>query len=195
VYFRPDLTTESDLTRLVRHLLRELRRRVIPTVVTATSTDFDSEPGVTPDVTEIATLPSLVLVGPDISENKFRRGYGKDDGDVLLAPRWTVDVGFTLTGTTEGKVANLNLAGLVGRFFNRMKYVELVKDPALPAAGVVRYPLRVVDPIRVTTVIPNDSNVHGFSTSFAVEGVELDEGSVLEVWPEVLETVLTTGRV
>src|SRR5690349_598295 len=42
VYVRPSLTSEADLTRLVRTLLHELKRQVLDNVVLTVHTDFDA---------------------------------------------------------------------------------------------------------------------------------------------------------
>jgi hypothetical protein len=63
-FVAPRLAVESDLTRLVRTLLRELKRQVHPNVSLTVQTDFDAETGDELHLTELASMPGLVLVGP-----------------------------------------------------------------------------------------------------------------------------------
>lgn len=70
-FVAPRLAVESDLTRLVRSLLRELKRQVHPNVSLTVQTDFDAETGDELHLTELASMPGLVLVGPELTENRF----------------------------------------------------------------------------------------------------------------------------
>ena len=70
-YIRPALTIESDLTRLVRALFQELKRQVLENVVLTVHTDFDAEAGAELHLAQIAQLPGLVLMGPELAEDRF----------------------------------------------------------------------------------------------------------------------------
>jgi len=66
-YVRPPLTTEADLTRLVRKLLQELKRQVLENVVLTVQTDFDADTGDALHLAQVAQLPALVLLGPELT--------------------------------------------------------------------------------------------------------------------------------
>jgi hypothetical protein len=70
-FLRPRIVAESDLTRLVRTLLRELKRQVIANVSMTVSVDYDDTTVDGMNVVAISKLPSLVLSGPRVAENRF----------------------------------------------------------------------------------------------------------------------------
>ena len=70
-FLRPRIVHESDLTRLVRGLLRELKRQVIANVSMTVSVDYDDTTIDGLNVVAISRLPSVVLSGPKVDENRF----------------------------------------------------------------------------------------------------------------------------
>jgi len=182
-YVRPPLAVESDLTRLVRALLREFQRQVLPEVVLTIHTDFqlDGE-GAAVDVAPVAALPALALLGPELPENRFYGESGHaltaeaDGGLALRRPPHTVDLRFTLVGTSDHTAELLNLLAATLGFFQRNPYLELDRDVDRPAAGRVRYELDLDrgGPFQVTSR-PNESNVRSFSGAFVIRGFDLEE--------------------
>jgi hypothetical protein len=96
-YAQPRLTAESDLTRLVRTLLRELKRQVLDNVVLTVQTDFDAETGDELHLAQFAALPGLVLVGPELVED---RCYSLNR--LPEAPDVTVEVEGNVVVTAKG---------------------------------------------------------------------------------------------
>jgi hypothetical protein len=202
-YFRPQLATESDLTRLVRTLLRELKRQVIDNVVLTVQTDFDAETGDELHLAQLASLPGLVLVGPELIEDRFysvNRLPEAPTGPEVFARRrvpYTVDLGFTLIGTSDHTVELLNLMAAAELFFHRNKVLEMERDAADPAAGSVRYEMDLTPggDLKVTSQ-PNESNVRSFSGAVVVRGFDLEDlagvasDSVVERGARVTEVVL-----
>ncbi len=176
------LAVESDLTRLVRTLLRELKRQVHPNVSLTVQTDFDSETGDELHLTELASLPGLVLVGPGLAENRFyslNQAPEVPAGDGTALRRrvpYTVDLGFTLVGVADHTTELLNLMAAAQLFFHRNKYLEMDRDPANPLSGAVRFEMDFTPDgdLRVTSQ-PNESNVRSFSGSFVVRGFDLED--------------------
>jgi IPT/TIG domain-containing protein len=180
-YILPPLTPESDLTRLVRTLLQEMKRQVMANVVLTVQTDFDDETGGELHLTQIAELPGLVLVGPELAENRF---YSLNQlPEQATSPRsfvrrrvpYTVDLGFTLVGVSDHTAELLNLMAVTQLFFHRNKFLEMQRDLADPATGVVRYEMDLTrdGDLRVTSQ-PNESNVRSFSGRFVVRGFDLE---------------------
>lgn len=67
---RPAIAREADLTRVIRQLLRELKRQVVANVSASVSVDYDdSADG--QSIIAMAKLPSLVLTGPTLRQNRF----------------------------------------------------------------------------------------------------------------------------
>jgi hypothetical protein len=180
-YARPPLTTESDLTRLVRAVLRELKRQVIDNVVLTVHTDFAEEGGDELHLAEVASLPALVLVGPELAENRFYSLNSRPEapeGSGLFAryrvPH-TVDLGFTLVGASDHTVELLNLLAATELFFHRNKFIEMDRDAANPAGGRVRYELDLTPngDFKVTSQ-PNESNVRSFSGAYTLRGFDFE---------------------
>jgi hypothetical protein len=181
-YVQPRLAVESDLTRLVRTLLRELKRQVHPNVSLTVQTDFDAQTGDELHLTELASLPGLVLVGPELTENRFyslNRPPELPVGDGTAVRRrvpYTVDLGFTLVGVADHTTELLNLMAATELFFHRNKFLEMDRDAGSPLAGRVRYEMDFTPDgdLRVTSQ-PNESNVRSFSGSFVVRGFDFED--------------------
>ena len=180
-YVLPKLTVEADLTRLVRTLLRELKRQVHPNVSLTVQTDFDAETGDELHLTELAALPGLVLVGPELSENRFvslnALPEAPEAGGKVARRRvpYTVNIGFTIIGVADHTTELLNLMAATTQFFHRNKHLEMDRDPTDLAAGRVRYEMDFTSDgdLRVTSQ-PNESNVRSFSGSFVVRGFDIE---------------------
>jgi len=181
-YAQPRLAVESDLTRLVRTLLRELKRQVHANVSLTVQTDFDAQTGDELHLTELASLPGLVLVGPELTENRFYSLNSPPEvpaGDGTAFRRrvpYTVDLGFTLVGVADHTTELLNLMATAELFFHRNKHLEMDRDPANAGAGRVRYEMDFTPDgdLRVTSQ-PNASNVRSFSGSFVLRGFDLED--------------------
>lgn len=181
-YVRPGLTEEADLTRLVRTLLRELKRQVLDSVVLTVQTDFDAERGDELHLAQVGELPALVLLGPELTENRFfslneRPEVATERGRFAQrrAP-YTVDLGFTLIGVSDHTAELLNLMAATLLFFHRNKVLELDRDPADAGAGRVQYEMDLPpDGEPKVTSQPNESNVRSFSGRFVVRGFDLED--------------------
>jgi hypothetical protein len=181
-YHRPSLTAEADLTRLVRALLQQLKREVLDNVVLTVHTDFDVDSGAELHLAQIAHLPALVLVGPELTEDRFfslnqlpEVATGPGEFAQRRAP-YTVDLSFSVIGVSNHTTELLNLMVATQLFFHRNRYLELERDPSNPGAGSVRYELDTTrDGAPRVTSQPNDSNVRSFSGRFVVRGFDLED--------------------
>lgn len=182
-YVRPNLTLEDDYTRLVRTFMRELRRQVIDEVVLTTHTDFDDQTADFQSITNIAKMPAIILVGPDIVENRFFSTNEKqviDNGDGTFDIRrspYTVDLAFECVGVAELTVQKLNLAAAFTKFINRNKYLRMDRDPDNLALGRVRYEMDFEDEAGEPSATDrlNDSNVRAFSGNIIIRGFDLED--------------------
>jgi hypothetical protein len=181
-YRMPALTAESDLARLVRTLLRELKRQVLPNVSLTVQTDFDAQTGDELHIAELASLPALVLVGPELREDRFyslnQLPEVAGDAGTFLRRRvpYTVDLAFTIVGASDHTVELLNLMAATELFFHKNKFLEMARNPANAGAGRVRYEMDFAPDgdLRVTSQ-PNESNVRSFSGSFVIRGFDLED--------------------
>jgi hypothetical protein len=181
-YFLHQLTTESDLTRIVRTLIRELKRQVLKNVVLTEQTDFDPDTGEEFHLAQLAELPGIVLSGPDLSEDRF---YSINDlpeettgVGTYLRRRvpYTVDLGFTLVGVSDHTAELLNLLASTQLFFHRNKFLVMLRDPAHPGSDTVRYEMDfTADGDLKVTGGPNESNVRSFSGKFVIRGFDLED--------------------
>lgn len=175
------LIPESDLARLVRTLIRELKRQVLVNVVLTVQTDFD-EAGDELHMAQIAKFPALVLVGPELAEDRFfslNKMPEVATGPGTFARRrvpYTVDLGFTLVGVSDHTVEVINLMAAAQLFFHRNKFLEMDRDPSAPAAGRVRYEMDFTPDgdLKVTSQ-PNESNARSFSGKFVIRGFDLED--------------------
>ena len=201
-FLRPRIVAESDLTRLVRTLLRELKRQVIANVSMTVSVDYDDTTVDGMSVIAISQLPSLVLSGPRVVENRFFSTNEPHEevvpgasGPELMRrrPPYTVDLSFTLTAASDRTVELLNLMAAAATFLNRNRWVELPRDPDDPAAGTTRWEM---DPEgEFQTRLDGRDDVRVFSCGFVVRGFDIDEGMPLDVGKAVADTELDTVAV
>ncbi|HMA94950.1 MAG TPA: IPT/TIG domain-containing protein [Polyangiaceae bacterium] len=194
-YLRAQLADESDLTRIVRQLLRELKRQVVANVSTTVSIDYDDTPA--EGVIAVATVPSIVLSGPSLRVNRFFSTNERREEAALgpsgpeLARRCsplTVDLVFTLTVTSSRTAELLNLMAAVATFLHRNRWVELDRDPDDLARGRVRWEMDAEGELR--TELENKGDVRAFTWGFVVRGFDIDEGQVLDRARAVASTEL-----
>jgi len=187
-FLRPRIVQEATLTRLVRGLLRELKRQVLANVSMTVSVDYDDTTIDGLNVVAIAQLPSLVLSGPRVVENRFF-SLNEAHEDVITGtagpelvrrrPPYTVDLAFTLTAASDRTVELLNLMAAVATFLNRNRWIELPRDPGQPGAGVVQWEM---DPDgEFQTRLDGPDDVRAFSCGLVVRGFDVDEGLPMDV--------------
>jgi hypothetical protein len=184
-YRRPSIVEESDLARLVRTVLRDLKRQVMENVSLTVSTEYDEDASDGLNIAMVSKLPALILVGPELAESRpystnvpAEEAVGEDIFHRRLPPK-TVDIEFTLVGVSDHSVQLLNLMNACSRFFARNTRIEMPRDPADPSKGSVRWDMDMVEPFKVTSR-PSESNVRSFSGTFAIRGFDVDEGIVSE---------------
>lgn len=186
-FLRPRLAQESDLTRLVRALLRALKRDVAANTSMRVHVDYADERHVDGmRVVPIAQLPALLLSGPDLPENRV---YSTNEAHeqvvagpggpevVRHGPPLTVDLEFRLTGSSNHTIELLNLIAAVGKFLNRTKWIALDRDTAQPELGSVQWELQQAGPFR--TRLDGPDGLGAFTVELVVKGFDLDEGGPL----------------
>ncbi len=195
LYERPRLAVESDLTRVVRAVLRDLKREVLANTGIAVSVDYDDTPADGLNVVAIATLPSLVLSGPTLRENRTlstnvlrERPLDADEAERLRAP-YTVDLAFRLTGASSRTTELLNLAAALGSFLSGRHWLEVARDPDAPEGGTVRYELDPDGELRTRLDAGGGkSDVRVFTCGLVVRGFDLADGLAFERTRRVEET-------
>ncbi len=199
---RAPIVREADLTRVVRALLRELKRQVIENVSASVALDYDDTPSDGLNVVAVAKLPSLVLSGPRVVENRFFSTNEPHEDAVTgpsgpelqrRRPPFTVDLGFTITAASDRTVELLNLLAATATFLNRNRWLVLDRDPADPTRGAVRWEM---DPDgEVRTKLDGEGEVRVFTAGLIVRGFDIDEGLPADIGKAVAETDLDLGAV
>ena len=183
-YARPKLTEEDNLTRLERAFIQELKRQVIENTCPLTHTEYDDTPGDGLNIAAPAELPALLIGGPELVENRL---YGSNEGMSRdraggaaglydrMRPARTVDLQFTLVGVSDSNVELLNLLAAVEQCFARTKYLTMLRNPAIPLNGSVRYEMDIpfTGQPRINST-SNDQNIRTFSLTVLVRGFDLE---------------------
>lgn len=155
---RPAVARESDLTRAICQLLRELKRHVLANVSATIGVDYDDTTLDGLNVIAMAKVPSLVLSGPTLQPSR--------------KPPYTVDLVFTLTAASKRTVELFNLMAAVATFLNRNRWLELQRDPTDAARGTVRWELDADGEFR--TQLAGKDDVRAFTCGFVVRGFDVD---------------------
>lgn len=193
-YRREELVAESDLTRLVRTLLQMLKHQIIENTSIAVSVDYDDTAMDGLDIVAMAELPSLVLSGPRMPENRFYstnvlREEERDGPDglevVSHGPPYTVDLEFTITGASNRTVELLNLMAAVATVLHRNRWVGMPRDPNSPGSELVSWEMDLSGDFRTRLDGPDD--VRAFSCGFVVRGFDLAQGLPHDVSTPVMD--------
>jgi hypothetical protein len=183
-FFLPKLTAEyeSDLSRCVRTLVLELRRQLLPNTSLMVHTDWAESGGT---ATYIAELPALVLIGPELVENRFYSLNEEEEYDLGGTPLhtfrrrkvpYTVDLFFNIVGISDNQLELTNLMANTQLFFHRNKYLIMDRDPSDSSKGTVRYEMEPLPngDVKMSNVT-NESNVRMFQGRFQVFGFDIED--------------------
>ena len=201
-FLRPRIVHESDLTRLVRGLLRDLKQQLIANASMTVSVDYDDTTIDGLNVVAISRLPSVVLSGPKVAENRFfstnephQDVVPGSSGPELLRrrPPFTVDLSFTITAASDRTVELLNLMAAVATFLNRNRWFDLSRDPEDESAGPVRWEMDPEGDFQTQLDGPDD--VRAFTCGFVVRGFDIDEGLPLDLGKAVADLGLDTEAI
>jgi hypothetical protein len=203
-FVRPRIVQESNLTRLIRVLLRELKRQVMENVSMSVAVDFDDTALDGLDLVAISKLPSLVLSGPRLQQNRFLSTNEAHEEIVSglngpqiqrRRPPLTVDLEFGITGASDRAVELLNLIGAVSTFLNTNHWIEMLRDPDDLGKGKVRWELDPHGELQVN--LEGKDDVRAFTWGLVIRGFDIDEGLPLDLNRAVGDqgTNVTIGRV
>ena len=187
-FLRPRIVQEADLTRLIRTLLRELKRQVIVNVSLSVAVDFDDTPFDGLDVVAISKLPSLVLTGPRLRENRALSTNEAHEEAVVgpsgpelrrRRPPLTVDLEFGITGASDRAIELLNLIGATSTFLNTNRWLTMLRDPDAPPKGSVRWEMDPLGELHVN--LEGKDDVRAFTWGLVIRGFDIDEGQLLDL--------------
>ncbi len=198
-FLRPRIVQEADLTRLVRTLLRMLKKQVLENTSITVSLDYDDTVADGLDIIAMSELPSLVLSGPRLSENRFFSSnelreeviVGTAGPEIVRhRPPFTTDLVFTITAASDRTTELLNLMAAVATFLNRNRWIDMPRDPSDSSSEGVRWEMDPEGDFRTRLDGPGDVRV--FACGFVVRGFDVDEGLPLDIGRQVDEMDLET---
>jgi hypothetical protein len=193
-YLRTPLTSEATLTRVVRAMLQALKRDVLDNTTITVSVDYQEPVDDEGAAAVVARVPSLVLSGPTLRENRFYRTVEPKEEVVLgehgpelrkRRPPFTADLTFTITGTSASTIELLNLMSAVVTFISRNRWLSVPRDPEDPSA-LVRWELHPDGEMR--TKLASGDGTRAFTAQVIVRGVDIEEGLPLSLTKTVEST-------
>jgi hypothetical protein len=154
-YQRALLTTETILQRVTKHLVKLLRRHVLPNTVITTSPMYDDSTSDDLDRIKQAQLPLVKVIGPTVTEDKTLTLQIETEEDdetysdqyLLRHPAKIVDLGFTLQCWSDDRHqgAVFNMAQAVVREIYQTGYLTIDKDPNDSTKGTYSFPWEITD--------------------------------------------------
>lgn len=193
-FVRVRLGVESDLTRLVRALLRELKRQVLENTSIAVSVEYPEDPDAVLARIAEAKLPSLVLSGPRLRQN---REYSTNElGEEVVVgiagpelrrrrPPLTVDLEFGVTIASNRAAEMLNLQSALARFVHANRWLVMLRDPSRLDGPVVGWELDPIGELRPLVEGSEHGDVRAFTWGIVIRGFDLAEDQILDVHREV----------
>jgi hypothetical protein len=163
------------------------------------SVDYDDTTADGLDILAISELPSLVLSGPNLSENRFFSDNQLREEIVIgpygvevrrRRPPFTVDLAFTLTIASDRTTELFNMMEAVARFLHRNRWLEMPRDPADPDAGAVQWEMDPQGEFRPRLDGPDDIRV--VTCGLVVRGFDIDEGLPFDIGKDVASAELAT---
>ncbi len=198
-YVRASLVQETDLSRVVRQVLRLLKQQVLENSSLAVSVEYDDTPTDGQSLILLAKLPAVALAGPTLRPNRFYSQNVLREQAVVgplglelqrVGPSATVDLVFSLTGASTRTSELLHLMTSVAAFLHRQRWLELPRDPANAALGTVRWELDPEGEMRSQPLGRDD--VRAFSCGFVLRGFDIHEGVPIDRGQRVVTPELQT---
>lgn len=187
-FVRPTLTgepaNESDLQRLVRTFVLELRRQIVDGVTVSENTDYDPDTGAEISVINVPSFPHIVLVGPSLKENRFYSqndppDFQDDVGNFVerKVPK-TYDVSFSIIGVSDRKMEMLNLMHVTANFFRENTELRMNVSATDPTKGYCEFELDLTeDGGLASNGKANNSNIQSFSGRCLIRGFNIESVS------------------
>ncbi len=173
-YAQPDLTQNQYMTRAIDALILGLRREIIDEVVPLTHGDYDDSTGDGLNITTLAAIPALVLLGPRLVNAPEISGTDAVEvaGDPVEVYRRKAvkHLRFRVIGVANNHRELFNLIHVTRVFFEKNAYVYVDKDEGDPSKGQNKHPLFVTEEPDDQSG-PSGSNLRQFRAGFELHGV------------------------
>ncbi len=174
-YRRQDLTADSDVAWVARNVLRRFRRNIIQNSHMNTHFDFSLDPA--SGLNALASLPSVLLEGPDMMEDDDNRETEEQltdaGGDNLFVrtPPFTARLEWRILIVSDGKAEVLNLVNLVE--LDVLKRPFLVVETESGSGVFVELEVFLVGDFVATEDFGD--GLHTYGNILRVQGLLLDE--------------------
>ena len=195
-YQRAKLARQSDLTRLVRTIIRQLKAHVLPTTSMCVDVEYAGQIPEDNLAATYASLPALVITGPDIRENRqLSDNAGPQMSDahgnfVHCRPAYTADLTFSLVGASSSTVELLNMMSASITYLHQATYLSMHRDAEHPEFGVIRWPLSITGEVR--THLDNPDGIRSFSCQFCVHGFDLSAAAPMSATKPMQQSHIKT---
>lgn len=174
----PSLVGEGELVRIVRTLIRELKRQVVPEVILTSSIDWDDAPFELPRSTAEAKLPAVWLNGPTLRQSDGLTAQVSplfsDDSTGTTesrSPR-TVDLVFGYSIIADSGIVALNLIQAATSFTVRNKRLSVARDPSNASAGTIEFDLELDADFNMEST-PNEDGLFSASATLSIRAVDV----------------------
>lgn len=201
-FVREPLVREATLTRAVRTLLQSIKRDVLANTTMTVSVDFQPSSEDDAVVVPLASLPSLVIAGPMLRENRFYGTYEAREVPTAglagleitkLRTPLTVDLAFTITGASSSTIELLQMMNAVMTFLSRTHWLEMDRDPDDPSKGVVRWELDLEGEFRPR--LTSGDGVRVFMGGLVIRGFDIEDSRARDRARRVATTELTSTAI
>lgn len=189
--------SRQALTRLVRQVIQEWRNYVHPNTVLTIHTDFDDATSDQLNITSIAKLPSIVLQGPALTENRFYspnetvETSTTEEFSIIREPR-VVDISFDVLILSNSTIELINLIEIATKHLHYNKFLTFQMDPNDEStAGTLEVDFSPAGDF-VWDSSPNMSNIRRAKGSFLLRGFCFP-GPVIGKGTQVGEAIINTG--
>lgn len=178
-YARADLSVKDDLERISLALMRTVKRLVIENVMITESVDYTSDPSAPSfQIVDTAKLPTIVLTGPMLEENKF---YDQQVPIEQVSPTaWkrrrhlqTSDMVFKVAGYDSSYLRTSRLQALMTKAMESHNTITVERDADDPSKGKITYQLDAADFTMAGS--PNNSDVRMFTGELRIVGVTFED--------------------
>ena len=187
---RSDFTTDSCLLKVNRELLKELRRTVLSNTHHDMHPEYVDSFSVLDEEEKHSEAPSLKLLGPVVTEDRFHALNGVQSIQVIPSPGGSFDVQaqpvtvqaeYQYVGVGRSKGETMNLFAALSRYFNRTPFLAVPQDGIDPANGIVEYELQTVWEQRAEFAErATREAIYQFSGAFRVRGIHLVSDKAFE---------------
>lgn len=184
-FIRPELTStgESDVARIIRSLIQDLKRQITPNVYWPSSSDYDEHTEDLLNEVEIPAFPAIVFANISFEENPVYKTSEPievpdpedPDGFVMYAPPEMVDIVIPIIGSSDNSAELINLSNAVRRFFRKTIHVKMLRDPDAVPGEMLQWDLGWDPTPTSMQIAASSSNVKTFSGTARIIGFPIEQ--------------------